>query len=97
MRGSRLPSKIDAMSTVHALALAVLLVAAAEPAVAQRALDLQDAVERVQRRTGGRILSAETVRVGRQKHYRVKVLTPEGRVRIVMVPAAGQTAQERKE
>lgn len=97
MRGSRAPSKIDAMRLVFAIALAVLLVAAAKPAAAQRALDLQDAVERVQRRTGGRILSAETVRVGRQKHYRVKVLTPEGRVRIVMVPAAGQAAQERKE
>lgn len=84
------------MRAVHVLWLALAL-AAGEPALAQRAIDLQDAVESVQRRTGGRILSAETVQIGRQKHYRVKVLTPEGRVQIVMVPAAGQAAQERKE
>ena len=68
------------------LATAVL----ASPVQAQRAVDLQDAVERVQRQTGGRILSAETVRSGRQKLYRVKVLTPEGRVQVVTVPAAGE-------
>jgi hypothetical protein len=72
---------------VHSLLFAVAL--AVLPAQAQRAVDLQDAVERVQRQTNGRILSAETVRVGRQKVYRVKVLRPEGRVQVVMVPAAG--------
>ena len=78
-----------------AILLSVALVAAF-PAAAQRAVDLQDAVERVQRQSGGRILSAETVRIGRQKLYRVKVLTPEGRVQVVTVPAAGPT-QERRE
>jgi hypothetical protein len=78
------------------MALGTLLLGvalASLPAQAQRAVDLQDAVERVQRQTNGRILSAETVRVGRQKVYRVKVLRPEGRVQVVMVPAAG-TAQK---
>jgi uncharacterized membrane protein YkoI len=70
--------------------LAVLLLAlAAAPAVAQRAISLQDAVERVQRETGGKILTAETVRQGRASVYRIKVLTREGRVQVVTVPAAG--------
>ena len=70
--------------------------ALADPALAQRAVDLQDAVERVQRQTSGRILSAETVRSGRQKLYRVKVLTPEGRVQVVTVPAAGAREDRRE-
>lgn len=62
----------------------------ASPAHAQRALDLRDAVEQVQRESGGRILSAETVRIGKQKVYRVKVLTRDGLVKVVLVPAAGR-------
>jgi hypothetical protein len=59
------------------------------PALAQRAISLQDAVDRVQRDTGGKILSAETVRQGQASVYRIKVLTREGRVQVVTVPAAG--------
>ena len=70
--------------------LAVVLGLPAAPAFAQRALNLQEAVERVQQETGGKILSAETVRIGRQKMFRIKVLTPDGRVRVVQVPAAGR-------
>lgn len=79
---------------VTSLCLAASLAVAAFPAVAQRAVSLQDAVQRVQRETGGRILSAETVRVGRQKLYRVKVLTPEGRVQVITVPATGREQGE---
>lgn len=57
---------------------------------AQRAVNLQDAVQRVQRETGGKILSAQTVKVGKTKLYRVKVLLPDGRVRVVQVPGAGR-------
>ena len=67
----------------------LLLLGAAAPVVAQRAISLQDAVERVQRETGGKILSAESVRQGRADVYRIKVLTREGRVQVVTVPAAG--------
>lgn len=70
-----------------AVLLAALVVAPA--AAAQRAISLQDAVERVQRETGGKILTAETVRQGRASVYRIKVLTREGRVQVVTVPAAG--------
>lgn len=55
---------------------------------AQSANSLQEAVERVQRETGGKILSAETVQQGRQAVYRIKVLTRDGRVHVVTVSAA---------
>ncbi|HVF35701.1 MAG TPA: hypothetical protein VND91_10305 [Candidatus Saccharimonadia bacterium] len=77
--------------------LLVAAVVAAAPVLAQRATGLQDAAERVQRETGGRILSAETVRIGRQKLYRVKVLTPDGRVQVEMVPAAGAPGDRREQ
>ncbi len=63
---------------------------------AQRALNLQEAVDRVQAQTGGRILSAETVRIGRTKVYRIKVLTRDGRVRVMQVPAAGPPSDARQ-
>ena len=72
------------------LALLLGLGLAAGAVQAQRAVSLQDAVEKVQRETGGKILSAPTVKVGKTKLYRVKVLLPDGRVRVVQVPGAGR-------
>jgi hypothetical protein len=72
------------------LALLLGLGLASGAAQAQRAVSLQDAVERVQRESGGKILSAQTVKVGRTRLYRVKVLLPDGRVRVVQVPGAGR-------
>jgi hypothetical protein len=51
------------------------------------ALTLQEAVAQVERETGGKILSAETIRVGRNVIYRIKVLTPDGRIRVFQLPA----------
>ena len=72
------------------LALLLGLGLAAGAAQAQRAVSLQDAVEKVQRETGGKILSAQTVKVGKTKLYRGKVLWPDGGVRVVQVPGAGR-------
>ena len=47
---------------------------------------LHEAIEQVRRQTGGRILSAETVGHGRNQVYRIKVLTPQGSVRVVQIP-----------
>jgi hypothetical protein len=47
----------------------------------REARDLRDSVRRVERDTGGSVLRAERVH-GREVN-RVKVLTPEGRVRVV--------------
>jgi len=50
-------------------------------------LTLDEAVAKVQRDTGGTILSAEPRHVGRNVEFRIKVLTPQGHVRVISVPA----------
>jgi hypothetical protein len=49
--------------------------------------DLERAIAQVRRETGGRVLSAETVVVGRGEVHRIRVLTPDGRVRTVELRA----------
>lgn len=48
---------------------------------------LNEAVQQVQRETGGRVLSADTVNQGGRNVHRVKVLLPSGQVRVVTVGA----------
>jgi len=50
-------------------------------------LSLNDATELVQKRTGGRVLAAQEVREQGRAMYRVKIITPQGEVRIVLVDA----------
>lgn len=50
-------------------------------------LTLEQAVERVRRDTGGRVLAAETVQEDGRRVHRIKVLTPERNVRTVRVDA----------
>lgn len=64
-------------------ALAALF--AAGSALAVRSL--QEAISKVERDTHGKVLSAETKHNGRSTVYRIKVLTREGQVRVVEVPA----------
>ena len=45
--------------------------------------ELRESVRRVEQETGGRVLRVEPVRRGGQDVYRMKVLTPEGRVRVM--------------
>lgn len=56
-------------------------------AEAQPRITMGDAMEMVQRRTGGRILVAQAVRVEGRLMYRIKVLTARGEVRIYFVDA----------
>jgi uncharacterized membrane protein YkoI len=73
----------------NCLAMVCLYVAAllaAAPAFAA-GLTLQDAVAKVERETHGKVLSAETKHNGRQTVYRIKVLTRDGQVRVIEVPA----------
>jgi hypothetical protein len=74
--------------------LATLLVFAVFTAVSARVeaatLTRREAIARVQRDTGAKVLSAETKQVGRQIIYRIKVLTRAGSVRIIEVPADDQ-------
>lgn len=56
------------------------------PAVAGE-VTLDQAVSRVQADTRGQVLSAEPRNIGRRSEYRIKVLTPAGHVRVVVVPS----------
>ena len=50
-------------------------------------IDLEDAIAKVRRDTGGRVLSANTVRKNGRSVHRIKVLTDDQRVRIINVNA----------
>ena len=50
-------------------------------------MSLDQAVAKVRRETGGRILSAETVSENGKKVHRIKVLTKDNKVRVITIPA----------
>jgi len=77
-------------SMIRPLALAVFACAAAYTAPADAAASLQDAINKVERETHGKVLSAETKHNGRTTVYRIKVITREGQVRVIEVPADEQ-------
>jgi hypothetical protein len=52
-------------------------------------ISLDQAIQRIRRETGGRILAADTVRNNDTVTYRIKVLMPDGRVRVFHVDAQG--------
>lgn len=55
----------------------------------QPELSLGEAVGRVQHQTRGQVLSAEPQRRYGRTEYRIKVLTPEGHVQVMTIPATG--------
>jgi len=68
------------------LCIAVLL-AAALPAWAQ--VSREQAAAQAQAQTGGRVLSVDQADAGGRTVWRVKVVTPRGDVRVVMVDGGG--------
>lgn len=52
-----------------------------------RGMSLSEAVSEAERRTGGRVLSADPREENGELYYRVKVLTPNGRVQILYLDA----------
>lgn len=80
-------AKLDTMT--HRLAIVCLAFACAlTPYHAFAApLTKEEAIARVQRETGGKVLTAETKQVGKRTIYRIKVLTHDGQVRVVEVSA----------
>lgn len=61
--------------------------------------NLQLAIERAQSTHGGKVLSADRIRYRGQDTYRVKLLTPGGRVRVVQLsepPAEAQTPSKKQ-
>jgi uncharacterized membrane protein YkoI len=67
--------------------LCVLALALAAPLASARELSAQEAVAKVQQETSGKVLSVQTLMQGKRKVYRIKVLTVDGQVRVVQVPA----------
>jgi uncharacterized membrane protein YkoI len=70
------------MASLCALALALSAASAGA-----RELTAQEAVAKVQQETSGKVLSVQTLMQGKRKVYRIKVLTSDGQVRVVQVPA----------
>lgn len=52
-----------------------------------REVSVQEAVAEAQLQSPGKVLSVQTLNVGKRKIYRIKILTPAGQVRVVQVPA----------
>lgn len=78
------------MKPVRLLLCAVLLALSGLNAWA--AVSRDDAAAVAQRQTGGRVLSVEQADAGGRPVWRVKVVTPRGDVRVVLVDmASGQS------
>lgn len=48
---------------------------------------MDQAVRKVEQDTGGKVLSADPHHVGHRVEYRIKVLTPDGHVRVMAIPS----------
>lgn len=83
----------DMKITFLPLIFAAFCVVVPVAAQAEQTLTLEQAVSKVQKETGGKVLSADTrlVERGRITEYRVKVLTLDGHVRVV--PVRTETAK----
>ncbi len=82
--GTRPFSAVDNLFAMpRILAPVCLLLALLGAPISAFGQSLDEAVRRVERETGGRILSAETIRAGEREIHRIKVLTPDGRVRVI--------------
>ncbi|MGB3268472.1 MAG: hypothetical protein WBA65_00800 [Rhodanobacter sp.] len=67
------------------LAALIPLGGAAAAQTSKPAVTLDQAVLQVQQETGGKVLSAESRGVGRRMEYRIKVLTPNGHVKVMAI------------
>jgi hypothetical protein len=82
------------------ISLAMLATTTALAQSSKPAVSLDEAVLGVQHDTGGRVLSAEPHSIGHKLKYIIKVLTPDGHVRKVVVsseasenPVSGQSTK----
>ena len=78
-------------TTLAGIALAIAGQALAAQAGAPT-LTLEQAVTQVQQDTGGKVLSADPRRVGHHTEYRIKVLTPDGHVRVIVMTSENTEA-----
>jgi uncharacterized membrane protein YkoI len=68
-------------------ATAALLLAVASGIASATPITLRDAIKKVERDSGAKVLSAETKHAAKQTVYRIKVLTRDGQVKVIEVPA----------
>ena len=60
----------------------------AHPAYSEsEGVSLDEAISRARRQSDGKVLAAETVRVGGRNVHRIKILTSDGRVKRVQIDA----------
>ena len=57
------------------------------PLAHSREVSAQEAAAKAQRETDGKVLSVQTLNLGKRKVYRIKILTRDGQVRVMQVPA----------
>lgn len=74
------------MKALRIVLVAALVATAGLPAWADVSRDEAAAV--AQRQTGGRVLAVERAEAGGRPAWRVKVVTPRGEVRVVLVDVA---------
>ena len=74
-----------ALLACAALALAAPPHPRAAPPGASHPANLEQAVKQVQQNTQGHILAADTVSRGQTSVYRIKVLTPQGKVQVMQL------------
>ena len=89
------PNLIHRRLPTAAALLAAMLLASA-PVLAANKKDnapSSDTVRRIERETGGRVLKVEPIHRGGRDVSRVKVLTPDGRVRVVRENRAPQPSR----
>lgn len=57
------------------------------PSLADEPISREQMAEQLQQRYGGRVLDLQAVGIGEQMVYRVKLLQPSGRVKLMLVDA----------
>lgn len=87
-----MPAKMRTMQARCGTSLLVLFLmlscaAIGSAPVVAREVSVQEAVAQAQRQADGKVLSVQTLNVGKRKVYRVKILTRDGQVRVIQVPA----------
>ena len=70
---------------IYATANVILALGLAATPPPDQHLSLDQAVQKVQDKTDGRVLSADRVRSGHASKYRIKTLMNDGRVRVIEV------------
>jgi uncharacterized membrane protein YkoI len=78
--------RIEVKKSLARFLCAALLLGALGPALA--AVNRDQAAAAAQRATGGRVLAVEQAQAGGRQVWRVKVVTPSGEVRVVLVDVA---------